>query len=468
MKPSFFIVLVFLLGCCEKELFANDDDYMTYEFPPAGLDSCAIGLPVITSMEHSITQEYFFFHVKTGEEITKLNYYGYNPGKELSRHFKVWMVNIKYGSHDLFAGHEYPKEGLVQVFDGECTIAHGGTDKEPIALLEIPLDLPFATVYGWQCIRVESTGEAAHDVYFQLCVNPKGGMYKDGPEGKWTVTYNAALGYTITNKVIHFQGTISDQDGKSIENAKVLVSDGYEDGKEYIGTTNERGEFDVGIGRSGYYVGYVSAPGHTFLYDGIINLPDTSHVSYQLYNKLRYKAGKCYTMILPIEPDATAGKYFRLDRMEGRKAVFERELHPQANVPYVFFPFEDMQIDLSDMDLTIQAGSTQLDKIGFYGSYGMYRTYVSESTNYWSGEDPIYNGKKMFGPYLPMQGVLTWDTPDYPSGIERVFHDFDDSVTSPTDKSVNNHCFDLSGRRLNTPPTRPGLYIKDGRKVVVK
>lgn len=34
-------------------------------------------------------------------------------------------------------------------------------------------------------------------------------------------------------------------------------------------------------------------------------------------------------------------------------------------------------------------------------------------------------------------------------------------------KSVNGKCFDLSGRRLTTPPTK-GIYIRDGKKVVVK
>ena len=42
--------------------------------------------------------------------------------------------------------------------------------------------------------------------------------------------------------------------------------------------------------------------------------------------------------------------------------------------------------------------------------------------------------------------------------------------TFPT--TLNSHssfnCTDLSGRRLSTPPTRPGLYIKDGRKVLIK
>ena len=31
-----------------------------------------------------------------------------------------------------------------------------------------------------------------------------------------------------------------------------------------------------------------------------------------------------------------------------------------------------------------------------------------------------------------------------------------------------HHCFDLSGHRLSSPPTRKGVYIRDGRKVVVK
>ena len=42
------------------------------------------------------------------------------------------------------------------------------------------------------------------------------------------------------------------------------------------------------------------------------------------------------------------------------------------------------------------------------------------------------------------------------------------SVTSPSDKSVNSNFLDLSGRRLPSLPTRKGIYIKDGRKVLIK
>ena len=53
-----------------------------------------------------------------------------------------------------------------------------------------------------------------------------------------------------------------------------------------------------------------------------------------------------------------------------------------------------------------------------------------------------------------------------------------DNITSPSDKSVNSESenstfvnsnfLDLSGRRLPTLPTRKGIYIKDGRKVLIK
>jgi len=41
-------------------------------------------------------------------------------------------------------------------------------------------------------------------------------------------------------------------------------------------------------------------------------------------------------------------------------------------------------------------------------------------------------------------------------------------ITSPSDKSVNSNFLDLSGRRLPSLPTQKGIYIKDGRKVMVK
>ena len=41
------------------------------------------------------------------------------------------------------------------------------------------------------------------------------------------------------------------------------------------------------------------------------------------------------TIILPTAPDASKGKYYRLDRVENGQIVFEQEKQPRARVPYI-------------------------------------------------------------------------------------------------------------------------------------
>ena len=73
---------------------------------------------------------------------------------------------------------------------------------------------------------------------------------------------------------------------------------------------------------------------------------------FRLFNALNYQAGKRYTIILPVTPDALAGRYFRLDRVEGGNIIFERESSPQANIPYVFYPNKDFRIDFRQFVIT--------------------------------------------------------------------------------------------------------------------
>nr|MCR5849586.1 hypothetical protein [Bacteroidaceae bacterium] len=76
------------------------------------------------------------------------------------------------------------------------------------------------------------------------------------------------------------------------------------------------------------------------------------------------------TIILPTVPDASKGKYYRLDRVEDGKIIFEQELQPQARVPYIIVPNEDFTIDPSTLNLE---GLTQdvasIEGISFIGSY---------------------------------------------------------------------------------------------------
>ena len=51
-----------------------------------------------------------------------------------------------------------------------------------------------------------------------------------------------------------------------------------------------------------------------------------------------------------------------------------------------------------------------------------------------------------------------------PDGIK----DINESKDAKEAKNFNDYWFDLSGRKFNEKPSKPGLYIKNGRKVVIK
>ena len=72
------------------------------------------------------------------------------------------------------------------------------------------------------------------------------------------------------------------------------------------------------------------------------------------------------------------------------------------------------------------------------------------------------------------QNTITIEN-DYESYTATFLYPFDlyTSITSPSDKSVNcksenSKWSALSGRCLPTLPTQKGIYIKDGRKVLIK
>lgn len=66
---------------------------------------------------------------------------------------------------------------------------------------------------------------------------------------------------------------------------------------------------------------------------------------------ITFTEGQMATIILPTEPEASKGKYYRLDRVEEGKIIFEQELQPRAHVPYIIVPDEDFSIDLNALDL---------------------------------------------------------------------------------------------------------------------
>lgn len=243
-------------------------------------------------------------------------------------------------------------------------------------------------------------------------------------------------------------GAITDQDGKPVRNAVVTV---YNNSASYQATTDADGRYQIGLeNKDGEYVVSAFADGYTSISEGPIIIPSENSVcDLVLYNALNYQAGKRYTIILPVTPDALAGRYFRLDRVEGGNIIFERESSPQANIPYVFYPNKDFRIDLREMDLSMEAGQTIIsvtnEKVGsreaayFIGSYSYinYSDILERDTPvYFDDDNNGYNYGRHAYHIDAMHATLLWnwhafDSPFQPTyeAPSFVFHDPEEDIS---------------------------------------
>ena len=211
-----------------------------------------------------------------------------------------------------------------------------------------------------------------------------------------------------------------------------------------------------------------------------------------------FTEGQMATIVLPIEPDASKGKYYRLDSVEEGKIVFEQELHPQAHIPYIIVPNEDFSIDINTLDLAgCSPDTVSIEGVYFIGSY------VSEELEQQEGcciqiidttpdcsisfSEETGKGAFLIG---ALRAYLTWDDPIDHGGakgrgnMEIVLRDYGTSIEEIKNEELRmkNDVFDLSGRKIvNGTPRRQsrlgskesknlpqGIYIENGVKKVTK
>ena len=194
-----------------------------------------------------------------------------------------------------------------------------------------------------------------------------------------------------------------------------------------------------------------------------------------------FTAGQIATIILPTEPDVSKGKYYRLDRVEEGKIIFEQEQQPRAHIPYIIVPSEDFSIDLSTLDLQgCYRDTVSVDDVSFIGSY------VSEAFDYQEGfyidiidttPDCRFDESCVIGA-LRAYLLVRWDDPYNQGGtkvpplekLEVVLHDNGTGINN-ININDNGYIYDLQGRKIAKP--QKGFNIirySDGttRKVLVK
>ena len=197
------------------------------------------------------------------------------------------------------------------------------------------------------------------------------------------------------------------------------------------------------------------------------------------------------TIILPTAPDASKGKYYRLDRVEDNQIVFEQELQPKARVPYIIVPSEDFSINLNDLDLEgLTKDSVSIEGISFIGSYtskelpaltggdgggSLYYDIIDKTPD--CSLSPFgETGKGAIIGALRAYLLVRWDDPivhgETRSPKDRmnvVLIDEGSRIDGIENEElkIENEVYDLSGRKIINGKLSQGIYIVNGRKLVI-
>ena len=463
-----------------------DDEYAYKEvIAPDEVYSVDVGAPLIATKPCNRVEMLYkieYLNSNRGDMVTQLTFKGYNPGEAFTRHVVVWMSNTLSRRIE-----DTDSESLTKVFEGDCIIASGGSADERIPLLTIPLEHPLE--YDGYSIRaiIESTGDPVdQEVFFERFQYPWYCCLSTAEEtgGEWSepeYTYFPITTLTIATPVVYMTGKVCNQDNIPIAGATIqMKSTDWPTPTVYSAETDENGNYSIRIEDGNkYFLATVSAPGCA-TYTETCSGNTANHESirnFTLYDAVEYKAGRRATIMMPVPPDASLGKYFRMDRTEDMQLIFERELSPQANVPYVIFPDTDFSIDLKPLDLTMEAGKTSIPYVDFVGSYINYDFPTTTNQELiFLDETPdcgfAYYYIELWDEWVVGGGRIgalrTCIIEDGWYGKELVFHDGTSDITTTANDAVDDAAvYDLQGRRLTATPQK-GIYIAKGKKIVVE
>lgn len=453
------IQTLFLLLLCVLPLQAQE--YATHDAQFGQMSVFLSDSPIDMTKEISeVRLSYTVGSVKCykGDVVTKLMFKGYNPGRQLTRHVHVKAVNAE----------------AFDVFDGDCTIPSGGSAEEAIVLLELELQKPINVKNDLRFI-VESTGEVADTpVFFE-------GIEKGKP----------VMMVTVQSEVVYYEGTITDQDGKPLANANVrLYRPNYETGVfdfDFNGSSDAEGRYSVKVEESNcsYNMAVEAASYPSYVVNTFFAVKDGVSMAFGnpapkdivLWGRIDFKADTRATICLPEAPDPSWGRYYRLNRIEGSNVIFEREVAPHANVPYVLFPNQNFSVDVSGYDVSkvskdnLVNNGCKVDEWGFYGTYnnkdfliGNDRVQIFDCTpDCWDGQAPYPPRIGAFRAYLTAtsDAYVKFGTPHY------VFVGEAAGIADMTATAPAFPLYDLQGRQLQSQPKK-GLYIHNGKKYVVR
>ena len=320
----------------------------------------------------------------------------------------------------------------------------------------------------------------------------------------FSLTVNAA---SLTGVMVTLSQTSYDYDGTAKEptvsavilNGKVLTSSDYD--VSYADNTNA-GTATVTVTGKGNYTGTASqtftinsvttTDGNITVVDGgsetvlTINdmgnqqgktvTPDLQVTTLNYYRSLNASDESVYTVCLPYAPKTDASlKYYTLTGCEGTTLKFDEITGaPQAYTPYLVSASKTTDIGTENLNQPITMSQTVVNSFSA-GNYVMKGSlsgfthdqsvgkYILQSSNRWGlvGSDTHA--------YIPPFRAYIEATVSGARMLDSSFYDEATGIYSlrTVDRDGTERYYDLNGRRIDDPK-KAGIYIRNGRKEVLK
>lgn len=496
---------------------ANDADYAVEKEATVNiLEEMALSdvqIGTATTTERNIANLYYNYsksevllpasklgELKAGNKIAKMVVRGIST-TEVTYASKVWIANTT----DETLGDTWTlanTDDMTLVFDGNFTTPKTYSSTQAVAekgdLMTIEFNAPF--VYDGNGIRliVQTYTVRANDVnssaYFEgdtkekLCYM----MYTDHmdsstKEPKWE--YAVKIDYTtpvvhfsVANDPVVFSGKVTDKSGNAIAAADITLKS---DNVEYYATTDDEGNYTADVVKADRaYSVEVEAAGYKNASEPMADIAAAQTTKLALAD-LTVAAGEKAFVMLPYaisaaELAASEAKFYELTEVADNKAVFCLAADVEAYKPYLMVANSDFAKDMSAYDEAIDLSNERAFAVGDATELG----YLSRRFIYTVAGQLTYrlvDGKftaidseaaaedNSLRYAAPFEAIL--EVADQADEIEVVVKDVATGINEVNVDNADAKVYNIAGVRVSDKGVKglkSGLYIKNGKKVVVK
>lgn len=485
----------------EKEATANILEEMT-------LSDVQIGTP--TTNERNIANPYYKHSkaevllpasklggLKAGNKIAKMVVRGVSS-KESKHAAKIWIANT---TEETLGDKWTPAstDDMTLVFDDNFTIPKTYEDYQPEKkgdLMTIEFNAPF--VYDGNGIRLVVQTNYIDDwnfyAYFEgdtkekLCYI----MYTDNEdsstnEADWESATKEeqntpVVHFYVANDPVVFSGKVTDKSGNAIAAADITLKS---DNVEYYATTDDEGNYTADVVKADRaYNVEVEAAGYKNASEPMADIAAAQTTKLALAD-LTVAAGEKAFVMLPYaisaaELAASEAKFYELTEVADNKAVFCLAADVEAYKPYMMVANSDFAKDMSAYDEAINLSNERAFAVGEANELGYlsrrfipsvagkltYRLVDGKFTAIDSAAAVEDNSLRYAAPF---EAIL--EVADQADEIEVVVKDVATGINEVNVDNADAKVYNIAGVRVSDKGVKglkSGLYIKNGKKVVVK